>query len=212
MAAQVDGDPARLTGDGPMDLHFPAMNPRLQALLERSGGRLHQVAYGGRSGPELLRMLEDGAVRLNDYAGILLQSEGFPTTPPGSRADVLELPVSGLGFATGATLAELAERARGLGLGDCPLDLAPWLRLTYRDQAEFADVGKNQAPAGSVTVVSAPLRADDEFPRGFYLRVLAGEPWLRGYVCPADHVWRPADRLAFLVVGRGDSDMASTVT
>lgn len=176
------------------------MNYHLRALVERSEGRLHQVAFGGRSGAEVQGMLDGAAIRLNDYARILLESERFPVSPPGLRADVLEVAVAGLGFPAGATMDELRGRAGELGLGDCPLDLAPWLRLTFRDQQAFADTGKNRAPAGSVTVVSAPMHADEAFPKGFYLRVLAGEPWLRGYVSPADHRWCPEDRLALRVL------------
>lgn len=42
----------------------------------------------------------------------------------------------------------------------------------------------------------APSR-DDEYPKGFYLRVVDGRAWLRGYRCDDGHSWSPDDRFIF---------------
>ena len=58
-------------------------------------------------------------------------------------------------------------------------------------------MSKGRAPSGSITVASIPLREDDEYPKGFYLRVVDGVPWLRGYRCTEQHNWSADDWLLF---------------
>ena len=58
-------------------------------------------------------------------------------------------------------------------------------------------MSNGSAPSASVTVASAPLDRDDVLPKGFYLRVVDGRPWLRGYHATDEHLWSPHDRLAF---------------
>jgi hypothetical protein len=48
--------------------------------------------------------------------------------------------------------------------------------------------------------MSPMLSPEDEFPKGFYLRRIKGELWLRGYRAGAEHVWSSGDHLLF---GRG---------
>lgn len=114
----------------------------------------------------------------------------------------METSVEGLGFARGAAMGEILARAGRLGLGLCPLELGPWLRLEYLDQPE-GNAGQparpGQAPAGAITIVSAALVEDDGFPKGFYLRRIDGVLWLRGYLSGPAHVWSPDDRLIFSV-------------
>ena len=97
-------------------------------------------------------------------------------------------------------MGEILARAGGLGLGLCPPELGPWLRLEYLDQPE-GNAGQparpGLAPAGAITIVSAALVEDDGFPKGFYLRRSDGVPWLRGYRSGPAHVWSPDDRLIF---------------
>lgn len=40
---------------------------------------------------------------------------------------------------------------------------------------------RNSTPQGAVNVATPVLSDDDEFPKGFYLRVVDDVPWLRGY-------------------------------
>ena len=44
---------------------------------------------------------------------------------------------------------------------------------------------------------SDALSRDDEYPKGFYLRVVDGRAWLRGYRCDDGHSWSPDDRFIF---------------
>ena len=48
---------------------------------------------------------------------------------------------------------------------------------------------------------SVPLRADHDYPKGFYLRVVDGVTWLRGYRCDDEYVWPAGSVLALRAAG-----------
>jgi hypothetical protein len=48
-----------------------------------------------------------------------------------------------------------------------------------------------------VKVASAPLSDDATFPKGFYLRVVDGTQWLRGFRCDDEYRFAPDDTFAF---------------
>jgi hypothetical protein len=158
------------------------------------------VTIGGLRKAELLVELRDRAISLNESAERLFASALFTTSPERYSISIAELAVEDLGFSRGATIGEIIDRAASRGLGCCPLELGAHLRLQYLDQPEGfigQPARKHQAPVGSITILSEPLDADDDFPKGFYLRRIDGVLWLRGYCSGADHVWVPDDRLVF---------------
>ena len=157
------------------------------------------VSIGGASRAELLARLRSAGVELNAAGERLFADERFVTAELVANLATVELTVAELGLADGGTMAEILERAAARGLGPCPLELGPHLRLQLLDQPEGA-IGQHArphaAPVGSITVVSAPLApGDDDVPKGFYLRRIEGVLWLRGYVAPDDHVWARDDHL-----------------
>lgn len=77
--------------------------------------------------------------------------------------------------------------------------------MQYLDQLEGKYSPKNQAPAGSLTIASKPINEDDDFPKGFYLRNIQGELWLRGYIADDLHVWNPDDFFVFCLENSEDS-------
>ncbi len=158
------------------------------------------VLVGGMSKPQLLIELRRSGVELNDAARLLFAHDGFTTLPTGVNFTTIELSVGNLGCTRGATIARVHARAKELGLSLCPLELAPHLRLQFLEQPE-GHLGhppsSHRAPPGSLTVASQQLTDDDETPKGFYLRRVAGTRWLRGYRSGAEHRWNPEDRLVF---------------
>jgi len=54
-----------------------------------------------------------------------------------------------------------------------------------------------RSPAGALKVASAPLSDDVAFPKGFYLRVVDGTLWLRGFRCDDEYRFTPDDTFAF---------------
>ena len=77
---------------------------------------------------------------------------------------------------------------------------SPYLRLAWLSQPSAPDVimSNGRAPTASLTVAALPPRPDEEgYPKGFYLRVIGGDPWLRGYRCDLTHDWNADDRFVF---------------
>lgn len=158
------------------------------------------VTVGGLSKTALHQALQRNAILLNEAAEQLFASLAFTTAATADSLPTVELTVQALGFPEGATMAALNVRANALGLGLCPLEVGPHLRLQYLEQPEGywgQPVLEQQAPSGSVTIASTPLVADDDFPKGFYLRRIQGVLWLRGYRSGPDHIWSPSDHLVF---------------
>jgi hypothetical protein len=86
-----------------------------------------------------------------------------------------------------------------MGLALCPADTAPYLRLamTWQRNAPDSELSAGRSPAGALKV-AAPLLSDDlEYPKGFYLRVIDQQPWLRGYRCDFAYRFDATDRFAF---------------
>jgi hypothetical protein len=161
---------------------------------------VHHIKIGGRTGIELLNDLTVAGIKLNAHANTLLTSEKFQTTNMRRDIEVAMVRVRDLGFDDGANTADVYQRAITRQLALCPISLAPHFRLQYQDQHEGTSdqpQTPNSAPAGSITVACAPIDTDDDFPKGFYLRRIDGELWLRGYRADSTHVWHADDCFAF---------------
>ena len=161
-----------------------------------------RIRIGGMSKNELVQELHKNKIRLNESAETLLAHEPFTTSTTQSIVETIELTVADLDFPKGATTAHIYATAAARGLSLCPLELGPYFRLQLLDQPE-SFLGhpqtQHQAPPGSITIASATLIDDEDFPKGFYLRCIKGELWLRGYHAGAEHIWNPHDHLVFCV-------------
>lgn len=180
---------------------LPSLAPRRPATVVRVDLSVPYVLQvGGLTRAELVAALVEAGVQLNRSAEVLLDGPGFERTNV-ETVSVVVRSVEDLGLAHGAVLAEIYAAARAHGLVPCPVTAGPYLRLRWTDQVTAPDsvVSNGRAPRGSLTVASESLRNDDDYPKGFYLRVIDDMPWLRGYRCSARHRWSPADRLAFAV-------------
>ncbi len=172
----------------------------LKEITARTGVIVRKVKYGGTSKEDLLERLIAENIHLNEYAVALWKSDAFVVSPKKEVAEIVELSVQDLEFTDGATFEEIFSRIEQLHLNLCPLEIGPYLRLSYLDQKEEAETGKNKAPKGSITIFSKLEKAQDEdFPKGFYIRKMDGRLWLRGYVCPMDYIWAPDARIALKI-------------
>lgn len=147
----------------------------------------------------LREALRKAGVQLNDAATTLLDDAIFDRPEPES-VTVVERSVSDLGLVNGALLHQIYEAAQAHGLQLCSPATAPYLRLVLRSQATAPDavMSNGKAPSGSLTVASPALQTDEDYPKRFYLRVINGQPWLRGYHCGStEHMWDPGDRFVF---------------
>src|SRR5262245_24999684 len=107
------------------------------------------VQVGGLTKSELLQELQRNAISMNESAERIFASDHFTTSETRYCVTTVELTIHDLGFPRGATIAEIFVGAGALGLGLCPIELGPHLRLHYLDQDE-GDWGKpvrrHQAP------------------------------------------------------------------
>jgi hypothetical protein len=158
------------------------------------------MQVGGQPRSELVQSLRDASVQLNTYAETLLAHPAFDA-PASQTLRIVERTVAQLGLDDGAVQPEVFATARSKGLELCPLVTGPYLRLALMDQENAPDsvLSAGRAPAGAVHVASEPASEDVEYPKGFYLRVVDGQPWLRGYRCDDTYVLAPEQRFAFLL-------------
>jgi predicted protein tyrosine phosphatase len=210
--------------DIPDDYHF--MDPELIELLKSSVAPLigdaaeeqssappvcelpDAVITGGRSKDALRNDLRNVGALLNQAAEDIFSDTRFQPSEHASEVKIAARTVKSLGFENGASYAQIVARARELGLEECQLELAAYLRLQYLDQPISAERPKSAepgSPPGAITVTSAPLDGSDEVPKGLYLRNIDGTLWLRGYWSDARHVWSPKDLLVFAVLSTSSS-------
>lgn len=158
------------------------------------------IEVGGLTKWQLIQKLQQRSILMNEYGERLLSDDKFTTSNTKYSLKTVELTVRDLGFPDGAKTDQIFRRAIELGLELCPLEVGPYLRLEYLDQPESYSGNpsqQHQAPSGSITIASEIITEDDEFPKGFYLRRMKGELWLRGYVADHLHVWNSDDHFIF---------------
>lgn len=162
-----------------------------------------RLQVGGLTRAELRAALRSGGVLLNAYAETLLDHAIFDLRDR-EEISVVQCALADLHLSTGATLPEVFSAAQSHGFELAPPDTGPYLRLAMAFQANAPDsvLSAGTSPAGALTVASAPLTDDASFPKGFYLRVIEGEQWLRGFRCEDEYRFSPDDRFAFQVPGR----------
>lgn len=159
-----------------------------------------EVWVGGLSRRQLMSCLSSRGILVNGHAETLLEDVVFDDQA--SRPVVVtERTVADLGLPNGAPLPQIFKVAQQQGLLLCPVDTGPYLRMALNGQMESRDsvMSSGRAPDGGLTVAAEALSQDDEYPKGFYLRVVDGQAWLRGYRCDDEHVWSPNDRFIFQV-------------
>lgn len=161
------------------------------------------IEAGGYTKPELIQKMKENNILLNELAGKLIASDYFKVSKEQYQVKVVEVTIKDLGFIDGAVTSELFSKAADLQLNLCPLESAPYIRLAYFNQREGDDEQQleNQAPYGSITLASEILSEDLEVPKGFYLRRIQGDLWLRGYIADEEHVWKPGDHFIFCING-----------
>lgn len=164
---------------------------------EVSSGEPFAARIGDVSLGDLRATLSTRGVQTNASADALLSSSIWDDVTTETFLAVART-VSELGLIGGGTYPDILRAARAVGLGVCPPTTGVFLRLALRDQPAAPDamMSKGSAPSGSLTIATDPL-FDEGLPRGFYLRVIGGVPWLRGFHCSDEHVWSPGDLLLF---------------
>lgn len=150
---------------------------------------------------ELLEQLAATGVQTNEFAQVLLESDHYDPEVSGRYAvEIVNL--RDLGFDEPASLPQVYARAQAAGYALCPLELAPYARMQWLDQEQSGNSvlsGTHSMPDSAVNVASPVLSADHTFPKGFYLRVVDGVPWLRGYRCDNTYLFPLESRFMFVL-------------
>lgn len=156
-----------------------------------------QLLVGGLSREQLRERLAASAVQLNAYAETLLARPCFDERAP-EAITVAQCRVEDLGLPEGGTLSEVIAASLRQEFELCPQDTGPYLRLAMASQSPAPDsvLSAGRLPTGALHVLSVPLGADHDDPKGFYLRVVDGVSWLRGFRCDDDYVWAPESVIA----------------
>ena len=162
--------------------------------------REHSLIVGGASREELWDELFTAGVELNAYARTLLEHPCFEQSEPVTFA-LTRRTVDELGLSSGGTLPQVIAAVQQQGLQLCPPETAPYLRLALTAQPSSPDsvLSAGRAPSGALHVLSAPLSEDHAYPKGFYLRVVDGVSWLRGYRCDDEYCLPPECTLVLRV-------------
>lgn len=145
---------------------------------------------------QVFQKLKERGILINQYAEEFISHPRFYTGQPGEMTITIAS-LKELGLEKGATLDELFQHIQGTRLNPCPPDTGLFLRLAWTDQPQSRNsvlTGTHNSPDRAVTVLSEMLEIDDAFPKGLYLRNVAGTLWLRGYVCDSEYSF-PGDAL-----------------
>ena len=102
----------------------------------------------------LLADLKAKSFRVSDWAMNIVRQSSFTLSDKGKEIDLVVVSVAELGFKGVAEYYKIMKRAKELGLGLCPAEVGPQLRLAYEDQ-----------PIGELlTVAMEPITISDSPP------------------------------------------------
>lgn len=121
------------------------------------------------------KALKKAGLRLSDWASDMMGKSAFTCAKQGTELDLVRLTVAELGFKDGARYADICAKALELGLGLCPAEVGPALRLQYDDQPrdEWVRVGMEAITDsdGSLSIFAVGYGSD-----GLWLGGIRGRP------------------------------------
>lgn len=92
-----------------------------------------KISIGGKGKEKLIRELNEKG-KAGSHVEQLLKSDQWQPSESKEDIDLVRVTVKDLGFAQGATTSEIFDKANEIGLGLCPAEVGPQLRLQYDDQ------------------------------------------------------------------------------
>lgn len=143
----------------------------------------------------LLNKLFLRGIKINEYANLIFDSPNYNYKNSAHQITIVQLTLNELGLCHGGNFGQIEKAMKEKKLDYCPLEFAPYIRLHYTAQKISNINTKNEHPPDSILIFSEPLIRNDEFPKGFYIRNIAGTLWLRAYICAEEYVWTPNTEL-----------------
>ncbi len=147
-----------------------------------------QIGAGLKTGDDFRAAIKQAGMKIGDWANDILGKPAFTVATEEITLDLVRPSVADLGFPKGATRKDIYNRAQDLGLGLCPAEVGPQLRLQYPDQ-----------PAGEWLFIGMePIAVSDGGLSVFRVERDGDDRWLHGsYGHPGD-VWSPGGRWVFV--------------
>jgi len=100
----------------------------------RSAWKTITLGTGLETADDFYNALKQGGFTISEFANELLRSSVFKVATKETQIDLIVVSVAELGFANGGSRKDVYNRAHELGLGLCPAEVGPQLRLQYKDQ------------------------------------------------------------------------------
>ena len=133
----------------------------------------------------LRKALEESGARISNWAGDILNKTKLSKSK--QSLDLVVLTVEELGFPQGAQLKDIYKAAINQGLGLCPAEVGPQLRLQYTNQ-----------PKGEwLLIAMEPINDSDGDLRLFLVKRSDGDRWLSACYDYPDSRWYANNRFVF---------------
>ena len=146
-----------------------------------------KLGTGLKTADDFRRALKDDGFNISDWASDILGKPAFKAADEDTEVDLVKVTVAELGFKNGARHNQIYERAKELGLGLCPPEVGPQLRLQYQDQ-----------PNGEwILVAMEPIVDSDGYPYVFSVKHHDSGLWLSSRWGDPDDFWYPGHRWVF---------------
>lgn len=93
-----------------------------------------ELGAGPTNADGFCKAFEEAGVRVEDWANDILRKPAFSVATEKMGMDLVIVSVAELGFTDSAKLKDIYISAKKRGLGLCPPEVGPQLRLQYKDQ------------------------------------------------------------------------------
>jgi hypothetical protein len=178
---------------------FPNIFEQLPANLEhiytefpegKIKQKINKLGTGIKTKDDFIKALEGQGNKIHDWSKDLMSQLGFTETITEKQTEqkLIILTVKVLGFTGSATVKEIFDRAKELGLKLCPAETGPQLRLQYPEQ-----------PTGERCIIGMePILDSDGRPRLFSVYRFSDVPWLYSYYGRSANGYRDYYHFAFV--------------
>ncbi|HZS43063.1 MAG TPA: hypothetical protein VFA52_02470 [Candidatus Paceibacterota bacterium] len=141
-----------------------------------------------RTADDFRRDLKNDGYRINGWGNNVLDQKDFTVAKKMHNIDLVVVSVADLYFKEGAIQRDIYARAKEIGLGLCPAEVGPQLRLQYKDQ-----------PRGECLWIGMEyIRDSDGYPLVFDVAHNDVGQWLCGHLGEPGHFWAADDLFVFV--------------